>query len=1246
MSNKTTLGFLLTAVAAVTTGCPDDTPAPRPDVVDVPDSDVVTDTPDADVPSDISDVPVPVCGDTRFIRPMADAVLGIADDADGNCSNGFTSSVQVATNALQGSMLELRVNGRTAATATVAGSTVTFNNVMFDSGGTQSLEIYQGMLPMACATINVAVNCNLPRCQITAPSRSSLNGADNAMPAMPFAIDFTVGTDIEDGRDVLLFVSNSTQQLRAPVMGGTATFRNVPLAPDGTYRARATCTNRAGNAGMSAEATFTVDSAAPSLEVTRPMAGSTLGVSTDANAMVDGVQFRVCGRSDAMGQDFCATVAGGMDTCAPVAGAMTDACVELTCPTGGAPFNVDASVRDAAGNVTRTNVMNVRCQSTLPSVRVVAPAAYDPARAVTVKNAARDADPVRPGAQIDVVACTDRSAGTASLYLNGDTTPVGAAVPVAATAMGDPCATLGMGFVGIARFPRVNVTQTAPAPSRPTDEVPANPTIEVSVTDADDTGRSTATRLYVDTATPVPSLVTCTDIVTPGSDGFGVADIDVTSDSYPVTLTLSRTGSMPTTLTLTAPSLPAGRGRFLGVRLAPGITNLSVAATDPAGNAGVSTSACSREVGNPPTLSFTAPIAGQVFRTATTSITLRSDAPAGTLVSLTVGSAAAITAPVSATGTVTFTGVRLPEGDVVTLAAETASVVGRGVGRATLSVVVDSQAPTAPAMFTAVIPSSPASARRAGTIRLSWTDGADPSPTGGQRAVSRYDVRTAIVPLSDVNFDSATPLTTTITPGAPGAANQTNVPGLRLEQPHYFAMRAIDRSGNPSGSAVYFGPVNIPLIRDTIADPAVALGNEVSGGFDVNGDGFADVVVGSGITTAGWGGIARIYFGSATGISATNYTQFNGSAVSRFGSSAVSLGDINGDGLGDVAFGEPGPTSASALAAGSVYVFFGRRTWNSRLSPYASTDANVTIGGGTGEFATASLGFALARVGDFNGDGLADIAASAPQAQPSRGAVAVIFGRATFPATLSINAANVLIRNTTTETLFGRYLAGGGRVVGNDTREDLLVGYGSVAGTGFVSVFGGRAAATPVSLTLADAALNRTGTVTSPANNGQYSCGGVGDINGDGRADLAIGTTGSGPGQVSLFFGDPGGGLTAGPVITSNTVVTSDTFGTRMASVYDPAALRPSLLSPSPVGADLLAGAAGYMGSDPRVYVFTGRASWSGLTILNANHVVGLGGAVSQPLTAAAWVGDVDGDGYVDAALGRASGAGTMIVLR
>ncbi len=432
MSNKTTLGFLLTAVAAVTTGCPDDNPAPRPDVVDV--TDVVVDTPDADVPddvtTDITDVPtddgsMTACGDTTFIRPASNAVLGLADDADRDCSNGFTTSVQLSTNAPRGTSLELRVNGRRAASATVSGSSVTFAAVMLDTAGMQTLEVYQGDLRVACATASVSVSCNTPRCQITAPMRSTLNGADNARPGMPFAIDFVVGTDIEDGRNVDLIVSNSTTPLRAAVMGGMATFRNVGLTPDGAYRARASCTNAAGNTGMSAEASFTVDSVAPTLEVTRPMASATLGVSGDTNATTPGVQFRVCGRSDAMGQDFCASIGGATPVCAPAAGTMTDACVELSCPTGSAPFNVDATVTDAAGNITRSSVMNIRCQSSLPSVRVVAPVAYDPARAVTIINASRDADPTAPGAQVDVIACTDRTAGMATLYLNGDTAAFG-----------------------------------------------------------------------------------------------------------------------------------------------------------------------------------------------------------------------------------------------------------------------------------------------------------------------------------------------------------------------------------------------------------------------------------------------------------------------------------------------------------------------------------------------------------------------------------------------------------------------------------------------------------------------------------------------------------------------------------------------------------------------------------------------------------------------------------------------------
>ncbi|MFO0606549.1 MAG: hypothetical protein U0324_25480 [Polyangiales bacterium] len=1251
-----TRGFLLAALAAAMTGCPDDPPTPDASR-DVPgDRDVVneasTDVEDGDVadaPDDVQPDAPSSCGDTRFVRPTADAVLGIADDSDRDCSNGFTANVQVSTNAPAGTMLVLEIGGREAGTATVAGSIVTFPNVMFDTGGMQTLQVRADGVMAPCATATVTVSCNLPRCQITAPARSTLNEADNASPGMRFTTAFTVGTDIEDGREVELFVSNSTFPLRAAVMGGMAQFRNVALAPDGAYRVRAVCTNRAGNSGMSAESTFTVDSTAPTLTVARPAMGATIGVSADSNPMTSGVQFQVCGRSSEMGQELCAAQDGAMPTCATVASTSADTCVELTCPTGNAPFAVEVTARDEAGNVARRTITDIRCQSTLPSVRIVAPAAYDAMDRATILNRTRDADPATAGLQADVVACTDRASGMASLFFNGETTtPAVPPVAVAPTAMGDPCAALGMGFVGIARFPRVTVLDTSPAPSRPTDTVAANPTLQVAVTDGGDTGRSPSVQLFVDSVAPTVSIVTCGLTVTPGTDGTGTSDIDVTSDVYPVTLTLTRAGGMPTTLTLMAPSLPAGRGRFMAVRFQAGTTTLTASATDPAGNATTTTAPCTVEVGNPPTLSFSTPTPGQVFSaSATTNVTLRSDAPVGTAVSLTVGTSPAVMGTVAAGGTVTFSNVMLPQGDAVVLTAATATVPGRGVGRATVTVTVDTQAPTAPTMLAVAVPTTPASARRAGTVRLSWVDGADPAPGGGTRAVTRYELRYGTLPITDANFAMAIPITASATPGMPGAANQVDVTGLRLGRPYYFAMRSIDRGGLPSSVVGTTASLSIDLLRDTVTDVPVALGGDLSGGGDVNGDSFADLVVASGSTSGVWAGVARIYFGSATGISATRYTEFRGNTGNRFGASVASLGDVNGDGLGDVAIAEPGPLAAASLGPGAVYVFFGRRTWNPATTPYVAANANVTIGGGTGEFATASLGFALTRVGDFNGDGLNDIAASAPQST-SRGAVLVFFGRTTFPSTLAPAAADVTIRNSSMDTLFGRTLAGIGRVVGNDTREDLAIGYGATTVPAAAAVFAGRAAATPVGLTLVDAALNRPGTVTAANNLGQFAVGGPGDLDGDGRGDFAVGTAARGPGSVALYFGNTSGGLTAGPTIDSTlpATATADAFGTRIASIVAPGSLRPSLLVPSPIGADLLVGSNGVNGTDPRLYVFTGRASWTGLNPLLADLQVPFTGAATQPFSGAAWVGDVDGDGAPDAAIARSTGAGTVIILR
>jgi hypothetical protein len=385
MTYRVRLGLLLPFIASAAVGCSDDPPVQTDSGTDVA-IDTGTDA-GVDTGSDAgTDVGVDTgtdgggrCPSVEFIRPAPSAVLGVADDLDNNCSNGFAYGVQFATNAAIGSRLELYVNGRLAGNTTVSGATVRFEGVQFDTGAMSTLEVRLPGTTTACGMSTVSVDCNVPRCSITTPTRSALNLTDSTAAAgMPFATTFVVSTDIEDGREVELSITGTANALRAAVMGGMARFANVRLSPDGEFVTRATCTSRAGNVGRSAEGRFTVDSVAPTLAVQSPMAGAVIGLSGDVNAAVAGVQFNVCARSDAAGRRVCANVMGSTPAdpagCADVPSSATaDACVQVTCPDGNAPFTVEVSTEDAAGNVARGTVANVRCQSTLPSVRLVAP---------------------------------------------------------------------------------------------------------------------------------------------------------------------------------------------------------------------------------------------------------------------------------------------------------------------------------------------------------------------------------------------------------------------------------------------------------------------------------------------------------------------------------------------------------------------------------------------------------------------------------------------------------------------------------------------------------------------------------------------------------------------------------------------------------------------------------------------------------------------------------------------------------
>ncbi|MEO5618694.1 MAG: FG-GAP-like repeat-containing protein [Candidatus Eisenbacteria bacterium] len=133
---------------------------------------------------------------------------------------------------------------------------------------------------------------------------------------------------------------------------------------------------------------------------------------------------------------------------------------------------------------------------------------------------------------------------------------------------------------------------------------------------------------------------------------------------------------------------------------------------------------------------------------------------------------------------------------------------------------------------------------------------------------------------------------------------------------------------NEGAAIIYLGSATgIP----NNATPATTLeGNEsnavfayVSGAGDVNGDGYADVIVGATGLAAYQGGSAHIYHGSATGIPNGNpvtdaTTLHSTTSGNYFGLCVASAGGVNGDGYADVIVGASGSTGL-----GAAYVLHG-----------------------------------------------------------------------------------------------------------------------------------------------------------------------------------------------------------------------------------------------------------------------------------------------------------------------------------
>ena len=330
------------------------------------------------------------------------------------------------------------------------------------------------------------------------------------------------------------------------------------------------------------------------------------------------------------------------------------------------------------------------------------------------------------------------------------------------------------------------------------------------------------------------------------------------------------------------------------------------------------------------------------------------------------------------------------------------------------------------------------------------------------------------------------------------------------------------------GSAIGLSTVPATIIQNNQAGSW--LGRSVSSAGDINGDGYADVVVGAVLYNAGISaqGAAYIHLGGPGGISATPFLLIAGGvAGTGLGESVAVAGDVNGDGYSDLILGGPSRNFAW-IVHGGTYLF-------NPVAPAAGTAQPVRTYSG---LAGARAGGAVANAGDVNGDGFSDVLVGAPEAsngQALEGLVHLYLGGpgglgAAPHQTLEMNVANAR---------FGFSVATAGDVNG-DGYADVLVGAPESGAGGRAYVFLGSPAgltSTPL-LTLSGAAGARYGHAVSTA----------GDINSDGYSDILVGApTGN---LVHVFLG-ASGGPTSTPHAVLNGNLAGSSFGHSVATAGD-----------------------------------------------------------------------------------------------
>lgn len=322
----------------------------------------------------------------------------------------------------------------------------------------------------------------------------------------------------------------------------------------------------------------------------------------------------------------------------------------------------------------------------------------------------------------------------------------------------------------------------------------------------------------------------------------------------------------------------------------------------------------------------------------------------------------------------------------------------------------------------------------------------------------------------------------------------------------------------------------LKIASDTNGGPLQAnfdeFGSSVTLIGDVDGDGISDLAVGAARDSSFADSAVFVLFMNSDG-TVKSSTQLasditGGSAFNsnRFGRSVTSVGDLNGDGVPDLAVGAP-----SDGLFGSVYVLF----LNTDGTVDNLTKISSATNGGPNLSNFDSFGNSLTSLGDIDGDGFVDLAVGAYRddtAGSDRGAVHVLFLNSNGSAKSTTKIANLTNGGPrlVDGDRFGSSVASLGDLDG-DGVADLAVG-ADRDDTGRVSTFSNDRGAVHVLFLNSDGTVKGFTKIADNTNGGPAldafdnfgrSVASVSDLSGDGVVDLVVGATNDNTGGSSFI---------------------------------------------------------------------------------------------------------------------------------